>query len=452
MNRFSNTFLREVLQDKGYIRGPFGSALLRSELTSKGIPVYEQQHAIRGIREFRFFIGDAKYIELKRFSTSPGDLIISCSGTVGEISMITKDDPLGIISQALLILRTDPEVMLPEFLRYYLITRQGKHAITTASHGSVQLNIAPRKIVENIELPLPTIIEQKAISNILVTLDRKIEFNKKTNKNLEEIAKALFKSWFIDFDPVKAKSEGLSTGLPDEISQLFPDSFEDSELGKIPMSWLVRNLGECSLEIESGRRPKGGINKELDDGIPSVGAESIDSAGLFDFSKTKFVTNDFASSSKKGWVKNLDVALYKDGGKPGEFKPRVAIYGENYPFNSFMVNEHVFLIRSKEIGQPFLYYLLKSNLVKEQIIQKGSSKAAQPGLNQEEVKSSIFPKSNKILIEKFNKISSPIIKKQLTLGKQNIYLENLRNAILPKLISGQLRIIDAEKIIEESVI
>ena len=374
----------------------------------------------------------------------PDSLAISKSGTIGRVGIL-KDWMCG--NRAVINIKPNESIANKKYLFYCLLL--GRPQIERLAEGSVQKNLYISEL-SKFEIPLPILEIQNKIANILGTLDEKIELNKKTNETLEGIAKSLFKSWFIDFDPVKAKVDGRSIDLPDEISDLFPDSFEDSELGQIPKGWVVANLGDCSLQIESGKRPKGGINKELQNGIPSIGAESIDSTGIFDFSKTKFVTHDFASSSKKGWVKNLDVALYKDGGKPGEFKPRVAIYGENYPFNSFMVNEHVFLIRSEMLGQPFLYHLMNSHLIKEQIIQMGSSKAAQPGLNQEEVKSTFFPKSNNMLTSKFNKISIPIIKKQLTLGKQNIYLENLRNAILPKLISGELKIPDTEKMIEEA--
>jgi type I restriction enzyme S subunit len=91
---------------------------------------------------------------------------------------------------------------------------------------------------------VPPLLEQQAIAHILGTLDDKIELNRKTNETLEAMASALFKSWFVDFDPVRAKAEGRPTGLPDEISDLFPDSFEDSELGEIPAGWRVAPVGD----------------------------------------------------------------------------------------------------------------------------------------------------------------------------------------------------------------
>ena len=96
--------------------------------------------------------------------------------------------------------------------------------------------------LKNTPINLPPEADQKAIANILGTIDDKIAMNKKTNKTLEHIAKTLFKSWFIDFDPVRAKAEGRSTGLSDEISNLFPDSFEDTHIGEVPKGWELNDL------------------------------------------------------------------------------------------------------------------------------------------------------------------------------------------------------------------
>ena len=315
-----------------------------------------------------------------------------------------------------------------------------------AGSGQPLLN---QTILSSIEVEIPNLQEQKAIAHILGTLDDKIELNRKTNETLEAMAKALFKSWFVDFDPVRAKAEVRPTGLPAEISDLFPDSFEDSELGEIPNGWKVAELGDCSLDIESGRRPKGGIDKNLAFGIPSIGAESISPIGQFDFSKTKWVDDAFAQSAGRGWIQNYDVALYKDGGRPGEFRPRTALYGDGFPFEKAMVNEHVFLLRSSQLGQPYLYYLFNFDLVLAQIIHKGSSKGAQPGLNQEEVRTSCFVKPDKTLLDVFNRTLESSIKRQLLIGRECQVLSQLRDSLLPKLISGEIRIPDAEKMLEE---
>jgi len=110
----------------------------------------------------------------------------------------------------------------------------------------------PTESLAHLTVRIPPLSEQKAIAHVLGTIDDKIELNCRMNETLEAMAKALFKSWFVDFDPVRAKAEGRCTGLPDEISALFPDSFEDSELGEIPSGWGVKRLEEY-LELAYGK-------------------------------------------------------------------------------------------------------------------------------------------------------------------------------------------------------
>jgi type I restriction enzyme S subunit len=246
-----------LLYDKGYVRGPFGSALKRQELKSSGIPVYEQQQAIYGHRNFRYFIDEVKHAELRRFTVKPNDLIISCSGTVGRISVIKSTDPIGIISQALLILRPNVQELIPQFLYYFLCSPEGQRSLFAASHGAVQQNIAPRAVVEKILIPLPVLPEQENIVGVLKTLDDRITLLRETNKTLEAIAQAVFKSWFVDFDPVKAKMDGRQpAGMDEETAALFPDVLVESELGLIPKGWEVgtlRRIAELNPEVWSAK-------------------------------------------------------------------------------------------------------------------------------------------------------------------------------------------------------
>ena len=199
--RFDTVILAELLQPKGYIRGPFGSALKRSEMLSVGIPVYEQQHAIYNNRIFRFFISENKLEKMSRFQVEEDDLIISCSGTVGKVSIIRRNDPKGIISQALLLLRVDKKKILPQYLKYYFDSSEGYNAIISRSSGSVQVNIAKREIIENIPILVPNIEMQQKICSVLKYLDDKIALNTAINENLEQQAQAIFKAWFVDFEP-----------------------------------------------------------------------------------------------------------------------------------------------------------------------------------------------------------------------------------------------------------
>jgi len=173
------------LSAKGYIRGPFGSALLKEEMTSNGMPVYEQQHAIHGHRNFRYFITEDKYKNLKRFSVKPFDMVISCSGTLGRVTMIQEDDPTGIINQALLILRTDRKKISPVVLKYYLTSPNGHRSIVTNSGGSAQVNIAKREIIENIPMVSLQPEFMKKVTSQISAIDRQIQNIKKETELLE---------------------------------------------------------------------------------------------------------------------------------------------------------------------------------------------------------------------------------------------------------------------------
>ena len=200
MVEWKETHLSDVLADKGYIRGPFGSALKRGEMKEDGIPVYEQQHAIYNTRKFRYYIDEKKLDEMKRFQVRKDDLIISCSGTVGKVSIIRDDDPKGIISQALLLLRVDTNKILPLYLKYFFSSRNGYNTIVSRSSGSVQVNIAKRNVIEHISFRLPQIGTQRKIVEILSSIDEKIEENERINNNLEQQAQAIFANEFLSLD------------------------------------------------------------------------------------------------------------------------------------------------------------------------------------------------------------------------------------------------------------
>src|SRR5205807_8474329 len=113
-----------------------------------------------------------------------------------------------------------------------------RHAIET---GVPHTNLS---ILRKVPLRIPTLLKQRAIARVLGTLDDKIELNRRMNETLETMARAIFKSWFVDFDPVRAKAEGRDPGLPKHVADLFPDRFEESELGEIPAGWKAKKLGD----------------------------------------------------------------------------------------------------------------------------------------------------------------------------------------------------------------
>lgn len=296
-----------------------------------------------------------------------------------------------------------------------------------------------RSAVYVCDLDIPSIQEQQQTASILGSLDDKIELNRKINETLDQLARAIFNSWFVDFEPVRAKANGRQpAGMDKSTASLFPDSFVDTELGVIPKGWKISTLGSALDILETGRRPKGGVSGYTS-GIPSIGAESINGIGVFDYSKTKYIPHDFHKRMSSGHIAHQDVLLYKDGGRPGEFRPRVGMFGHDFPFREFCINEHVFRMRSAKLGQCFLYYLISDQRVLEDFANKGG-KAAIPGINQADVKSTLFVEPPNDILSDFNRTISPICDKIIRNSLENKALADLRDTLLPKLLSGEITI------------
>ena len=323
-----------------------------------------------------------------------------------------------------------------EFIKYWMASEEFIRSSTHAAEGS-GMPRAQWDWVAEFRIPGHSSEARHAIGRVLGTIDEKIAANTAVSQTLEQIAQTIFKSWFVDFEPVHAKAQGQQPkGMDAETAELFPDSFKDSELGLIPSGWTIESLLECKLEIESGSRPKGGV-ANIKTGVPSIGAESINGLGVFNFAQTKFVPEEYFERMKRGKPTDFDVLLYKDGGKPGEFKPRVGMFGLGFPFDRFAINEHVFALRSSILRQSFLYFFIASRSTLDELRLRGI-KAAIPGINQNDVLSLRLVVPTSPVLEKFDKLVQPFIEKILCLSVESRTLALLRDSLIPRLISGQL--------------
>ncbi len=270
---------------------------------------------------------------------------MTCQTAGGEIlgipGRIPDDGKIYLHNQRMgKVVIKEPKRIHPDFVYYLTLWSEFNRALCSTASGSKILHTAPVRI-EAFEFNLPALPEQKAIASILGALDDKIELNRRMNTTLETMALTLFQSWFLDFDPVRAKQEGRipagldesTAALDESTAALFPSQFQDSELGEIPRGWELQPLGNLLDTLETGRRPKGGVGS-FKHGIPSIGAESIHRVGEYDYGKTKFIPEEFFAAMKSGYVQSYDVLLYKDGGKPGVFLPRVSMFGEGFPFEN----------------------------------------------------------------------------------------------------------------------
>lgn len=309
-----------------------------------------------------------------------------------------------------------------EFLYYVLLDDSFFDYSMVTSKGT-KMPRGDKKSIMNYEVPCFDINIQIKIASILKSIDEKIEKNNAINNNLEQQAKTLFKSWFIDFEP-------------------FDESFVDSPIGtKIPHSLQMVKIGSLSHTLETGKRPKGGA---VATGVPSIGAENVKRLGEVNFASAKYIPVEFAQKMAKGKVHGYELMLYKDGGKPGTFIPHFSMFGEGFPYDDFYINEHVFKLDFGDKGfNEFCYFYLQTDYPYNWLANNGG-KAAVPGINQQDVKSIWIYHPDNPLVKEYCKWVQPIFTTILRNCSQNVKLSQLRDALLPKLMSGDLDVSDIE--------
>ncbi len=195
--------------------------------------------------------------EKHRSSVIKGDLLFARRSFVaegaGKCSVVLEADEPTTFESSIIRARPDPTKAYSLFLYYYFSSTSGLHALDSIRRQVAVAGITGSDLVR-LNILVPPLPEQRAIAHILGTLDDKIELNRRMNETLEDMARALFKSWFVDFDPVRAKMEGRDPGLPKHLADLFPDRLVDSELGPIPEGWEVSEIGR-EVDVVGGSTP-----------------------------------------------------------------------------------------------------------------------------------------------------------------------------------------------------
>ena len=401
----------------GFVDGPFGSNLPSSCYKHKGIPV------IRGcnlsIGKFRYidqgycFVDNIVLYKLSRSTARKFDIIFTKKGTIGQIGIIPKNAlyNLYLLSSNQMRLRVDISKADPYFVYYYLTQKNiiKKIIRDSESTGVPKTNLA---YFRSFPIKLPALSEQQAIAHILGTLDDKIELNRRQNATLEAMAQAIFKDWFVDFGPVHAKMEGRQPeGMSREIADLFPDRLDDE--GK-PEGWEWKTL-DSILELCYGKTLK--ASERIPGKTPVYG-----SGGITGYHNQALVITPSIIVGRKGTIGSL--------------------YIEHRPFYPI---DTVFYVKS-DYSIFFCYFILKQQKLKDM-----NTDAAVPGLNRNNVYRLVFSMPSNIVIEKFDAYIQNIYKKIYHNYSEISILISLRDTLLPKLISGELRVPDAEKMVADIV-
>lgn len=387
-------------------------------------------------------------IRVRRAKPQFGDLILTREAPMGDVCMVPKGLEC-CVGQRQVLLRPNPKKVVPRFLLYAIQSPEVQHEISwSEGTGSTVSNIRI-PVLQSIKIPLFPLNEQAGIAVLLGALDDRIALLRETNTTLEAIAQALFKSWFVDFDPVRAKQQGRAPeGMDETTAAFFPDSFEESELGLVPSGWKVKALGElCTVTI-------GGLwgkdTKEDAALVPAISLRGVDLENLrsLGFAKDAPIRWVKPAAMEKRRITENEVLVASSGAGPCG-RPLWAgtafetLYGMPVIFSNFVKR-----LDCGTASTAIYVDRLLADMRKSKEIWNYINGTSIPNLDDKlllTTKKVVLPSDEILLV--FEEIVRVIYLKLYS--KKAHTLATLRDTLLPRLISGQLRLPEAEILAQE---
>lgn len=397
-------------------------------------------------REGLVYLTDEHAADLVSVEVQLEDVLLNITGdSVARSCQVASDVLPARVNQHVAILRTESEVLWPRFLRYALVAPSMQAEMLGLAAVGATRNALTKGMIESFEILAPKDVdEQRAIAHILGTLDDKIELNRRMNETLEAIARAIFKSWFVDFQPVRAKASGeppesicRRLGLTPDLLALFPDRLVDSELGEIPEGWEVKPLEELAEKISKGTTPT------RQDTVSAVDAPSVFFIKVKDISDAGEVNRRglerIPASVHRGALRRsiLEVGdlLFSIAGTIG----RVAIVDDDLAGSN--TNQAVAFIRLKDHHAHLGLCLqhLRSDRIQEaanaSVVQGVQANLSLASLGAFKI---VLPADDVLTL--WNQASCGLYDTVTTLAAQTRTLAELRDVLLPKLLSGEIRV------------
>jgi type I restriction enzyme S subunit len=380
--------------------------------------------------------------ETERFMLEEGDLIFArrslTAEGAGKCCVVLDIDEPTTFESSIIRARPDRLKAEPLYLYYFFNSAAGFHSLDTIRRQVAVAGITGGDL-SRLEIPVPSLSEQRAIAHILGTLDDKIELNRRMNETLEAMARTLFKSWFVDFDPVHAKSEGRDPGLPKPLADLFPDSFENSELGEIPKGWRVTSIGELA-EVSGGGTPSTTEPSYWDNGIHHW-VTPKDLAGL-----SVPVLLDTERRITDSGLAKISSGLLPKG---------TALLSSRAPIGYLAIAEipvainQGFIAMQAKPGISNLFLWLWASIAHDEIVSRanGSTFLEISKTNFRPIP--VVCPTSAVMVA-FDRQARPLYERIVECARESRTLAALRDTLLPKLISGELRIRDAEELLEKT--
>ena len=406
--------------------GPFGSSIKVSTFVPDGVPIISGQH-LHGVRVddspgFNF-ISHEHAQRLANANVKRGDIVFTHAGNIGQAAYIPNSSMFDryVISQRQFYMRCDRSKAIPEFIALFFKSPEGRHKLlANASQVGVPSIARPVTYLRTLEISIPPLPEQRAIAHILGTLDDKIELNRRMNETLEAMARALFKSWFVDFDPVRAKMEGRDPGLPKHLANLFPDRLVDSELGEIPEGWEVKTLGSVADNPRRAVRAQ-----EIDPGTPYIALDHMPKQCI---ALSEWDTADDVSSGKFEFTRG-DILF----GKLRPYFHKVGIA----PLQGVCSTDIVVI---SPVSHDWFGFVLGHVSSSEFVdyTSAGSTGTKMPRTKWSDMAHYEVVLPSQALAKAFTLQFQPCIKRILSAIHESHSLAALRDTLLPKLVSGKV--------------
>jgi type I restriction enzyme S subunit len=383
------------------------------------------------IRPFGLDLSDVKFVaydfhkKIRKSALHPGDVVIVRTGRPGTCAVIPEG--LGQLNCSdLVIVRCSPELR-PHFACYWINAMASDH-VHAYSVGAVQqhFNVSSAKVIP---IPVPSLLAQDQVLSVLRSLDCRIDLLRQTNTTLEAIAQALFKSWFVDFDPVHAKAEGREPEIMDAATAaLFPSEFEESELGLIPKGWCADRLGDVSSNPRDQAKPD-----KIDPATPYIGLEHMPRKSI---ALSDHGTADGLGSGKF-WFEESDVLF-------GKLRPYFHKVGLA-PFKGICSTDILVLRPLQPAFHAFLLMHSSSDALIDYATRL-SNGAKMPRSNWKDIANYPICIPPDSAAQAFNETVDPMLCRIKANVEAASTLAKFRDTLLPRLISGKLRLPESESL------
>lgn len=363
---------------------------------------------------------------------APGDTLMARITPCLENGKIARFRPtdqtsIGFGSTEFIVIRGKAGVTTDDYAYYLTKWDEFRQFAIGQMTGSSGRQRVPADSLAGFNAMVPSLPVQQRITRVLGKLDDKIELNRRMNRTLEKMAAAIFKSWFIDFDPVHAKAEGRDSGLPAEIADLFPDALEDSDLGPIPKGWTCSTIGD-EFNLTMGQSPPGETYNESREGAPFF-------QGRRDFG-FRYPANRVYCTAPTRYAAKGDTLM----------SVRAPVGDVNMAIDRCSIGRGVAAARHKSTSISYTYYAFRS--LRDRFEVYNGEGTVFGSISQKDLRAMPWLAPDDVVVSRFDQMVGPIDQRIEINEVQNRRLSGLRDTLLPKLLSGEIELPASEAVAE----